>query len=674
VSSPAFATAFGSTETNLGVGISLSPISLTFGYTPPNTTVSDGSASWKVKSSLQNYTGEGYGRSLAAVPPATRTGNLPFTYHYPVESGDFDPATGVTDIQFDGAMVIDYPDHCFKMTIADPHVVISLDEATMYGDLRTDIYTDGPYPAFCEDMADDAAAADDVAAFTLDISHVDPVTAAGVTTWADIPVTLTPAGVPFFAGFYGAGTSFDPLTVSYNGPGGKPIEEQETFVDSGHVRFDVGSPEHTFSSYGFAGDTYHPFVYNPVDERLYFAQERNQENGSGPQVNKVVALDPETLAVADSVTTTQSAANGLPVGPYGELYSQNVNWGSTVYMDGNGALASVDTAGGVIGGKTMSLPNGDLLKLGLGFGADVSTSFYIYGVEGQAWGMGSNYSSVASPQQYDGYAINQVVALSDGTLIGSAAVSFASAATASGGRPGSTPEPDSSLPRSMVSYPKAPPDYPISSSHGLRKSGWAEWLNVILRAASTSSGAISARPLRFSRACCRISTGCRRPRGCSPLHGRVTRQRPRSHGRQRSRRVRPVRGSSVLLTSSHATRCSRSCGREQSGDGVRGRHRGRTPINGGSGLSPTMPATTQTYTDGQAANGGAEGTKAARTRGCWCGWSSRPPTPARRLSAPGASSRGRRSASRQRCRDSARGDGTVRPGATEDCSRRASPA
>ncbi|HEV7775029.1 MAG TPA: HtaA domain-containing protein [Conexibacter sp.] len=178
------------------------------------TPISTGGLDWGVKQSFRAYiTGPIAHGSIALGDGATQ--NPDGTFHFPLSSGSYDDATGATVVVFGGSVHFSGHDGQLDMTLSDLRVELTSDGARLLADLSS-----LPFP-----VGGAASVYPDTELERLDLTGVDPTIGGGTTSWAAIPGTLAPGGAAAFAGFYGGGTAFDPVTFSYTGTGGKPLAE-----------------------------------------------------------------------------------------------------------------------------------------------------------------------------------------------------------------------------------------------------------------------------------------------------------------------------------------------------------------------------------------------------------------------------------------------------------------
>lgn len=182
---------------------------------------------WGFKQSWRSYAGTPTvtaGASLTADP-----GGAPYQLTWAFESGSYDKATGTTVLRYSGtARWLKYPAaessiapppgyggpmdiHILDVTLSDPVVTISADEATI--SVEASSRQLGTWQ-----MADLGR----VPVVSVDVSDSEPTVAGGITTWSGIPAASAGSSNEVFAGNYPAGRAVDALGFSYSGPGGAP--------------------------------------------------------------------------------------------------------------------------------------------------------------------------------------------------------------------------------------------------------------------------------------------------------------------------------------------------------------------------------------------------------------------------------------------------------------------
>jgi hypothetical protein len=173
------------------------------------TQITEGSLDWGVKASFRAYVGAGNITASDGV-----TVNEDGTFHWPIESGTFDDEGNLTSIQLGGSVNFYGHEGALNLTVSRPKFEVTATGGTLYLDMAG-LNLDG--------TSFDTPGAP---ALTLDVLSSAPVVDAGVTTWTDVPTSLTADGVSAFAGFYSVGTVMDPATLTYTGQGGKPVFDE----------------------------------------------------------------------------------------------------------------------------------------------------------------------------------------------------------------------------------------------------------------------------------------------------------------------------------------------------------------------------------------------------------------------------------------------------------------
>jgi hypothetical protein len=211
--------------------------------------ISEGTLTWGVKQSWRNYAG-----FPIVSDEVTQIPSGEFTF--PVQSGDFDPATGTTTVQFSGSVqwqthwLPDEPAQppippgytgstdifLLDVTLTDPQVVISASESVLTVEAVSrsldtwELIDYGRVPLV-----------------TLAIDGVTPTVAAGEVSWSSLTAAFTDvAASEVFGGFYTPGLIVDPVSFTYTGDGGAPLTG-ETFAVP-------GAPALEFAANGLVSD------------------------------------------------------------------------------------------------------------------------------------------------------------------------------------------------------------------------------------------------------------------------------------------------------------------------------------------------------------------------------------------------------------------------------------
>lgn len=181
--------------------------------------ISDGSVTWGIKETWRKYIGAdgshtGDGASITnVVVQGNRTWAEAF--RFPIESGTYDPETRTTTLDLAGYVhfqswlgQITPGQYALDTKYSDLTVTISPTEQVIRG-------THTGYDR--SDPGGELHVDDDVVLAKLDVTGGTQVFGPPTTTWTGIPA-VAGAG----ASIYGEGTTIDPVTISYPGPGGAP--------------------------------------------------------------------------------------------------------------------------------------------------------------------------------------------------------------------------------------------------------------------------------------------------------------------------------------------------------------------------------------------------------------------------------------------------------------------
>ncbi|GAA2644701.1 HtaA domain-containing protein [Streptomyces spororaveus] len=170
-------------------------------------TVQGGRLDWGIKSSFQSYvTGPVAKGGFKLKSGAATVGGSLFRFHS--AAGSYDPGSGTFEASYSGGVSFQghqKPDgvHELDMTISRPTVKISGGKGTLYVDVSS--------------KAKDSGAVTDqsqVAFASLGVGGINMKGGAGPLSLTNIPATLTAEGAKAFAGYYGAGTQLDPVSLT----------------------------------------------------------------------------------------------------------------------------------------------------------------------------------------------------------------------------------------------------------------------------------------------------------------------------------------------------------------------------------------------------------------------------------------------------------------------------
>ncbi len=205
------------------------------------TAISQGSLTWGVKASWRGYAGAAELTDGATELPASD--GVPGAYQFPLSSGSFDATTGTTTLAFSGE--VHWRSHNYvtelqptgyavppgytgpldisllDVTMTDPQISIGPDGGQLTVELTSRRLTDWTIVDYGR-----------VPIESLGVAGVQPTVSGGTTTWSDLTATWLQAGVTAIG--YNVGQIVDPVSFSYQGPGGAPIVD-EHFTDPSSV-------------------------------------------------------------------------------------------------------------------------------------------------------------------------------------------------------------------------------------------------------------------------------------------------------------------------------------------------------------------------------------------------------------------------------------------------------
>ncbi|WP_406075873.1 HtaA domain-containing protein [Streptomyces virginiae] len=170
-------------------------------------TVQGGRLDWGIKSSFQSYvTGPVAKGGFKLKSGAATVGGSLFRFHS--AAGSYDPDSGAFEASYSGGVTFQghqKPDGAYEldMTISRPTVKISGGKGTLYVDVSS--------------KAKDSGAVSDqsqVAFASLGVGGINMKGGASPLSLTNLPATLTAEGAKAFAGYYGAGTQLDPVSLS----------------------------------------------------------------------------------------------------------------------------------------------------------------------------------------------------------------------------------------------------------------------------------------------------------------------------------------------------------------------------------------------------------------------------------------------------------------------------
>jgi hypothetical protein len=199
-------------------------------------TATGGDLSWGVKQSFRNYIGGPIAHGSVTTAGGATTAS-DGTYAFPAASGTVDGTS--VEAAFTGSVFFSGHGGVLEVLVED--IRIDLDGTT--GVLIADV-TSRPFVSTT--VPQPPVTYDDVALADLDLTGITPQVDGSEYSWSGIPATMTAAGAPAFAGFYGAGTALDPvsfsLTTGSTGPV-DPEEPEEPTGDTATQEIEVVVPE-----------------------------------------------------------------------------------------------------------------------------------------------------------------------------------------------------------------------------------------------------------------------------------------------------------------------------------------------------------------------------------------------------------------------------------------------
>ncbi|MFF3836745.1 HtaA domain-containing protein [Streptomyces sp. NPDC001930] len=170
-------------------------------------TVQGGRLDWGIKSSFQSYvTGPIAQGSWGLTGGAATIGGSQFRFHS--AQGSYDPETGAFEAAFSGG--VHFTGHRkadgtneLDLTISRPRVRIQGGSGTLYADMASKAKGSGR-----------TTVSSQVPLATLDVGGIDMRGGGSPVSLSGVPATLTAQGAGAFAGYYPAGTSLDPVSLT----------------------------------------------------------------------------------------------------------------------------------------------------------------------------------------------------------------------------------------------------------------------------------------------------------------------------------------------------------------------------------------------------------------------------------------------------------------------------
>ncbi|MER6254133.1 HtaA domain-containing protein [Streptomyces sp. NPDC001584] len=187
-------------------------------------TVQGGRLDWGIKSSFQSYvTGPVAKGGFKLKSGAATVGGSLFRFHS--ATGSYDPDSGTFEASYSGGVTFQghqKPDGVYEldMTISRPTVKISGGKGTLYVDVSSKAKDSGAVTSQSQ-----------VAFASLGVGGINMKGGASPLSLTNIPATLTGEGAKAFAGYYGAGTQLDPVSLSADvktAPAAEPVPSATT--------------------------------------------------------------------------------------------------------------------------------------------------------------------------------------------------------------------------------------------------------------------------------------------------------------------------------------------------------------------------------------------------------------------------------------------------------------
>ncbi|MCK9250122.1 MAG: HtaA domain-containing protein [Solirubrobacteraceae bacterium] len=179
------------------------PIAPTIPPPQTNPTRVSGTAEWGVKASFRRYIAGPIAHGSIAVGDGATQDPGGGTFRFPAV-GESDTAAA-TDWRYGGSVTFDAHGGQLHMELRNPRIVVDAagTRGTIFADVTSRSLSGGTTNVY-----------ENIAFATLDPTRGARTVTGATTTWSDVPVTLTAAGVPAFAEFYPAGQELDPVTFS----------------------------------------------------------------------------------------------------------------------------------------------------------------------------------------------------------------------------------------------------------------------------------------------------------------------------------------------------------------------------------------------------------------------------------------------------------------------------
>ena len=220
---------------------------------------------WGMKLSWRNYTGIG-----------TWSGGVEYVggddgYRWPFKTGTYDPDTRRAELQFGGSVRWTGHEGALDVTMTDPRLIVDGDDARLTAKTVSRSEATGELIDY-----------GDIPIVTVALKASALTVAGGKTSWKALATSLTAAGRAAFSGNYPTGTTMDPISTTYTGPGGLPAATEEPLVGSGALALREAArvtPDPERRVYGLGYEYGHNLLHAVV-------------GGTAG----IVALNPDTLA------------------------------------------------------------------------------------------------------------------------------------------------------------------------------------------------------------------------------------------------------------------------------------------------------------------------------------------------------------------------------------------
>ncbi|GAA4741187.1 hypothetical protein GCM10023350_27190 [Nocardioides endophyticus] len=175
--------------------------------------ITEGTVTWGLKQSWRTYIGEA-GTTVSG--GVTRAVDGAFVW--PVESGAYDDSTKTLELDLGGSAHFEAHEGALDLTISGLKLVIDGETQALFGKLQSKNLDTGAMVDYgLVPLAD------------IDLDSGAPTVTGGTTTWTPLTSYLAPEAAKAFAGFYGSGIAIDPVSMTYTGPGGKPVVTKESW-------------------------------------------------------------------------------------------------------------------------------------------------------------------------------------------------------------------------------------------------------------------------------------------------------------------------------------------------------------------------------------------------------------------------------------------------------------